>query len=494
MDARTAAPIFGLRLFVILFAALLQSSGASHAKGDDLIWGVNGHPLVAYPGVTFSEQLDLVQALGMKSYRVDVSSLLQERPLDTLISLGQSRGITILPVLVPPVRLDKEEPGEIYRKARAFAEYFVTRFKDRVKVWELGNEMESYALLQPCEMQDDGKQYNCEWGPASGVTALEYHGGRWAKVSAALKGMSDAVVQIDPSLRKAIGTAGWGHIGAFERMKQDGIQWDISVWHHYGADLEGALKRVAQFGKPIWLTEFNHPSGSQKDGVVKQAQGLAAMIKKFRVLRETYNLEAAHVYELLDETYWQPDAEGYMGLVYLKKNQQNKWMTAGAKPSFCAVRALLHGGYRLAESANTDPAPQSSALPNRKCNLCYFDPHERSAESVAKYATCLMLGRLPEADELQHFESELNGSKGARSLLASLADSNEFQERHKLVDLDDTQAVTLFYRLLFDRDPDGMGLGDFVVQLQQGKLTRKQLLLALIGSPEFGANHPILSE
>ena len=108
-------------------------------------------------------------------------------------------------------------------------------------------------------MRDDGVQYNCAWGPAGGVGPLEYYGPRWRKVSAVLKGLSDGTTAVDPAIRKAMGTAGWGHLGAFARMQQDGIRWDISVWHMYGSDPEWAFKTLAGFKRPIWVTEFNHP-------------------------------------------------------------------------------------------------------------------------------------------------------------------------------------------------------------------------------------------
>ena len=78
------------------------------------------------------------------------------------------------------------------------------------------------------------------------------------------------------------------------------------------------------------------------------------------------------------------------------------------------------------------------------------------------------------------------------ALLEGLANSKQFDERYRLQDLEDTEVVTLFYRLLFDREPDGMGLGDFTAKLKQGELSRKELLMALIGSAEFKAHHPIL--
>ena len=101
-------------------------------------------------------------------------------------------------------------------------------------------------------MMDNGQQYNCEWGPAGGVGKNEYFGPRWRKVSAELRGLSDATVAVDPTIRKAIGTAGWGHFRAFNRMRDDGIRWDITVWHYYQGDPGKSLKMLQQFDRPIW--------------------------------------------------------------------------------------------------------------------------------------------------------------------------------------------------------------------------------------------------
>ena len=190
-----------------------------------------------------------------------------------LIEEGKRRGIAILPVLTPRLELDKEEPAALYQKSHEFAFKLVSQFKDDIRVWELGNELENYAIIQPCEQQDNGAQYNCAWGPAGGVGPLEYYGPRWAKVSAILKGLAEGSIAADPGVRKAIGTAGWGHVGAFERLQRDGVPWDISVWHMYGDDPEWAFKILAQYHRPIWVTEFNHPGGS-KDGEDAQANGL----------------------------------------------------------------------------------------------------------------------------------------------------------------------------------------------------------------------------
>lgn len=305
-----------------------------------MLWGVNGHPVTAYSGISIPDQLDLVKQLGLTSYRVDIPDIAAADRLEELVTEGRKRGITILPVITPRVDLAALSEDQLYNHARALALALGLRFKDEIRVFELGNEMENFAIIQPCEQRDDGTQYPCEWGPAGGVTALEYYGPRWAKVSAVLRGLSDGMVDADPTIRKAMGTAGWGHTGAFERMRADGITWDISVWHMYGGDSEWAFKLLAAYDRPIWITEFNHPGGSQKDAQ-EQAEGLAHWMKWLDEMRARYPIEAAHIYELLDETYWQPSFEAYMGLVELKGSHEEGWRLGGPKPAFEVVRRFI---------------------------------------------------------------------------------------------------------------------------------------------------------
>lgn len=323
-----------------IFASLAMTLCAiAPAKCADLMWGVNGHPFAAYPGVMFSQQLDLVRDLGAKSYRVDVSSVDTAPALADLVALAANRGLQILPVLTPALDLKLETPQALYEKSFKFAATLASRFKTEIPVWELGNELENYAILMPCETQDDGKIYPCEWGPAGGMTELEYVGARWEKVSAVLKGLSEGVHSVDPTIRKAIGTAGWGHFGAFDRMKRDGIIWDITVWHAYREEPDSAFERLASFNKPIWITELNHPFGS-RDGFDAQANGLRAIMDALRRQQKRYNIEAAFFYELLDEPYW-TDFEGHFGLVKQVKTATGGWQVADRKPAFEVIRQSI---------------------------------------------------------------------------------------------------------------------------------------------------------
>ncbi|HEX4768305.1 MAG TPA: hypothetical protein VH414_18720 [Lichenihabitans sp.] len=330
-----------MRSLTVLAALASWALVPERAAATDLLWGVNGHPLTSYPGVSLETQLDLVAQAGLKSYRIDVTNVDQVARLADIVAAAKSRGIQILPILIPPADLDKQSEAELYALGDSFARVFLTRLGRDVPVWELGNELEIYALLRPCEKRDDGSVYPCEWGIAGGVGELDYYGPRVAKIAALLRGLSDATHAVAPDVRRAIGSAGWGHLGIFGRLQKAGVTWDISVWHMFGQDPEWAFKSLAAMGHPIWVTEFNFPEGSSREGETKQAQGLVSAMDRLRLLAPVYHVEAAQIYELLDETYWAPSYEASMGLVRLVAAPGGGWIGGGRKAAFDAVADAL---------------------------------------------------------------------------------------------------------------------------------------------------------
>jgi hypothetical protein len=315
---------------------------ASYAAAPDIIWGANGHPFTAYPNISLEDQLDALQRLGMSHYRINLRPDGSTAGLDNLLRLATRRGISLVPVIVPDASFETDTAERLYTKSYEIARALAKRYRGRIKVWELGNEFENFAIIKPCEYRDDGTKYPCEWGPAGGVGELEYFGPRWRKVSAALRGLSDGVKAGDPSALRAVGTAGWGHLGAFDRMARDGIEWDISVWHQYTPGGEDSFQHLARFGKPIWITEFNYESGST-NGEEAQARGLVEMMTRHREIRGPYRIEAVFIYELFDEPYW-TGAEAKMGLLHLKKNNRGFWQIGEPKPAYEAVRELIARG------------------------------------------------------------------------------------------------------------------------------------------------------
>jgi len=313
---------------------------------NDLIWGVNGHPVTAYPGVPYLDQFKLVAELGFTHYRFNLREDGSAEYLEDLLDIANTSNITILPILVgPPLELDKTPAKDLKEGSYELGKRMATRFKGRVPIWEVGNELENYAIIQPCEMRDDGTQYPCEWGPAGGVGPLEYFKPRWEKVSAILSGLAEGIGHGDKKALRAMGTAGFGHLGAFARMKKDGIPWEITVWHDYETVRESYLETLKEYGKPIWITEFNAGGGGDFSHE-ENARQLVARIDYYRQMREKYQVTAAFQYELLDEPYWGDHFEARMGLVSLKPNPQHEgaWSIDALKPQGAAVRdAILRG-------------------------------------------------------------------------------------------------------------------------------------------------------
>jgi Domain of unknown function (DUF4214)/Glycosyl hydrolase catalytic core len=462
-----------LRQLTLAIGALLALATTASAE---LLWGANGHPFNAYPGVSIERQLDYVKDLGMKSYRVNISGPSSIDALAALVREGKKRGVEILPVITPGLDLDKEDTDALYEKARKLAFMLGSRFRGQISVWELGNEMENYAIIQPCEMRDNGQKYSCEWGPAGGDGPLDYFGPRWKKASAVLNGLSVGMKQADPAARRAMGTAGWGHTGAFERMQQDGIEWDISVWHMYGQNPEWAFKELARYGHPIWVTEFNNPYGSQH-GEHKQVEGLADAMKQLRELQAKYNVEAAHIYELMDETYWAPDFEAYMGLIRLTGSQAKGWTPGEPKPAYFAVRNLIRG-----------QAP--AAFPQRDCNLSAMSKDEPLEVRQAGFAYCLVLGRRGSTEEIARRASEIErGEHTFDGLLISMLRSEEFSLASSDFGMTDRDYVDFLFRWLLGRPADGQGLESYARQLRDGSMTRANVAGGIVTSSEFAGKY-----
>jgi hypothetical protein len=461
----------------LLCASFWLASFAQPAHAD-LVWGANGHPFTAYGGVPVEQQLGFLQDLGLKSYRVNISELRASRALEQLLDKAKPLGIEILPVLTPSLDLDKLSSEELRRGAHDFAFALVSRFKDRIKAWELGNELEVYAIIRPCEMQDDGKQYNCDWGPAGGNGVLDYYGPRWAKASAVLKGLSEGTIAADRTAKKAMGTAGWGHTGAFERMRRDGIKWDISVWHMYGEDPEWAFKLLAGYGQPIWVTEMNHPRGSEP-GERQQANGLRRWMERLAELAPRYKVEAVHLYELLDETYWAPDMEAVMGLVRLERSADGGWQPGAPKPAYDAARAMLRGEERW-------PSVR------RDCALERMIESRPPAEGHIAYLYCLLLSRQADGGGLQEWTAQRRDGASVAAILQRMAGSEEFATRYRAPFLSDDRYIALVYRLLLSRDPDGQGRADYGAALREGHISRIGLIGAIAGSDEFRDRHKLL--
>lgn len=339
------------RCALIVLATILPLLASFDARAE-LVWGVNGHPLVSYPGASFEQQLELLKDLGVTSYRIDVgepdpSTLTRLREL---VDQARRRGIDILPVLAFDKNLDGETEQSLYRIGYDRARAYASRFKNEIRVWELGNEQETYAMIRPCEQRDNHDVYSCTWGDAGGDSPLDYVAARYERLRGLLRGLIDGIHSVDPHLRAAVGSAGWWHWGVLSRLHQDGIAWDITVWHWYASDPErtrntNALQIIAQFDRPIWITELDEPYRPE-NWEQAQANGLRTTLAWFVKMAPHYDIEAIYIYELLDEPYWAPSQEAYHGLVRVTKNASGKWILGEPKPAYFVVQSLIHRQVR----------------------------------------------------------------------------------------------------------------------------------------------------
>lgn len=304
-----------------------------------MIWGVNGHPFTAYPNIAYARQLDDVERLGLRFYRANTQGDGSTAGIDRMLPLIEARGMTLVPMISIDVDWERDTPQEIYRRAFELARGMGVLYRGRIPYWSLGNELETYALLRPCETRDNGEPYPCEWGVAIGQHPDEYQRDRWNQVSAFLDGLSDGMKEGDPEALRVIGVAGWGRFGALERLRQDGVEWDITDWHDYEGIDESIAARLAAFGKPIWLTEFHVDEEGLTPDV--RAARLAERIASYQALRARYPIAGAFMYELYDEPYWGDTFEARMGLISLRQTRGGFWEVGPDNPSAGAfIRAI----------------------------------------------------------------------------------------------------------------------------------------------------------
>lgn len=260
-------------------------------------------------------------------------------------------------------------------------------------------------------MRDDGLQYSCSFGPAGGDSVLDYYGPRWRKVSALLKGLTTGARAADPKVRRAVGTAGWGHISAFERMKADGIEWDISIWHMYGNDAVGRSASCSSTS-----VQYRSRSSTTHREARRAARSSRRPDEDHRAPAcagaEVRSRSGARGPELLDETYWSPSYEAYMGLVELSK-VDGQWQIRSAKAGLRCRTAP--------DCAKPGEAVAWSLEVRRTCELRPDSASRKLAEAnvIIDYAYCLqVLGREPDGAGRLGYATRLAGRMTARAVPA----------------------------------------------------------------------------
>jgi hypothetical protein len=138
--------------------------------------------------------------------------------------------------------------------------------------------------------------------------------------------------------------------------------------------------------------------------------------------------------------------------------------------------------------AQAEPAPAIA----RKCSLDRLALAPTSQRSIVAYAYCLVLGRAPTAEERAAHEEAVSAFHTERELVYRLADPPRLGLVENAEALSSSDYVTMAYKLLLLRQPDGGGHTSFVRSLDSGQLNRAELVSSLINSTEFESKHPLM--
>ncbi len=133
--------------------------------------------------------------------------------------------------------------------------------------------------------------------------------------------------------------------------------------------------------------------------------------------------------------------------------------------------------------------PKPSAIPKQFCTLPSLRAEETTRRAQIAYGYCLVLGRKPEVFGLNSYNGAMLKGLTTSQFLTELLQSPEFQKKYGINRIDNASFVTLMFRLLLQREPDGAGLQSYVSGLNDGSLSKKQVWSAIIASEEFRNKH-----
>lgn len=197
--------------------------------------------------------------------------------------------------LWPDSGLDEEAN---YRRGYAAAYADAKKYKGKFRYYEPSNELDNWTGV----LGDGGSR-------------IQYNPLRYARARGFIKGLIEGIHDADPAAKVIIDDAGWCHYGFLNALWDDGVRWDITAFHWYSD--QGSIEKSgcrnanvaaihAAFGRPVWITEFNLRSSLSRDDPIARSTWITQFVAQVRAVAPRYNIQAAFVYELLDE----PSAKG----------------------------------------------------------------------------------------------------------------------------------------------------------------------------------------
>ena len=303
---------------------------------------------------TLRVQTDLMQQLGVKLFRVELVWAFVEPTMpgsgtydgtlardsnwvgyswdrwDTIVKAAGDAGIQLVPEVYYTPSWAGGQPLTINGGPNApptSAEYYgdfvyalVSRYKNRIHFWELGNEP--------------------DYGPRAWNGTLEQY------VALMLKPGYESAKLADPRSKVLIaGLASDNHMAAMYKAGA-GPYFDIASFHaYYSASagdstamdhVRGAMRANGDVNKPIWLTEFGLATRNPDTSSVRTEESPAAETAQARLIHDVYaglKVDAIFFYQLHDTAVF--SASGPIKYVYWGLVSRD---FAQSKPSLNAYR------------------------------------------------------------------------------------------------------------------------------------------------------------
>jgi flavin-binding protein dodecin len=298
-------------------------------------FGLNGHDgRQYYPLSGIEARMQWMQANHLVNWRTDVGTSSTDI-LDKLVPLAKKYGVTVRPMLYPGTQ--------------AATYNLVKRYKDDIKVWEIGNEQDA----PKAGAQD---RINAMMQSVRGVEQAE------AELHAGLK-TSINIMSCNNEAGSGSQCAGEanGDVWFLDMAKASGWNFNYVTFHYYprihdpGYWMDkyfGQMRAAAtKFGVPIFFNEVN--CGEIYDGTTDGAGNCNTSLKQALdevVARYADVVQEVTVYEMLD----QPDMAGVERYFGVCTTVGNCKPTATTVAGFGAMTA---GGTPVPPDPNPTPTP-----------------------------------------------------------------------------------------------------------------------------------------
>ena len=311
--------------------------------GTNIPMGVNVHEGVepAYPLSQTERRIQMVAAANIRSYRNDMRHIENTAEVNRLINLCSQYGVILRPMLYPTTE------AKAYNYAKLFG--------DRVKVWEIGNEVNLRGR--------DGAE------------------GRIDALVATYRGMKRASDEFNLGLKFTINVTSCnpnhpssrcsgdvtGDTWFLDMARARGFLFDYVSFHHYShftdsqywLDLYlGQLRGFAErYNTKIFLNETN--AGEVYNGALGSEPIYAQSVRKFLTeLNAKYSdvIAEINMYEMIDEPHVTVEVEKHFGMFFNIDTPKPVWEVVKEFASQSrAIEEMPGKPYPTPERPVTDP-------------------------------------------------------------------------------------------------------------------------------------------